>query len=355
MIRFKCLLGVLLVGGACHVARAESGAADPVPAVESIPSPDSVAASATSMSALPHPSAKSNATGPADFAKTLLDIADYLCPPKPCPKKPEPCRAKLCDRDRKALLEHIKDTLSKLGALENAKDRNCVQGKLANELVGSGIKSEIAREVLALIASMPSQLPKKVKVTSTIEHDKGCGKNCPKKCVTTETSEVSAEEVSPAPLSTAVVDEIKNALDKFKCPPCCPRDCDPPAPCPAPVDPCQLASCFERRWELINMLIFDAEHKATMTAPEIAEELTRFLLNTKEADDRLADDMTRIANLKLTSAALQHVLDEHQTLLCSPCGVRILLRAIDGVGDIHDPFKSSPELSPWDAMISRGS
>jgi hypothetical protein len=406
MTSFKSLLGVFLVGSACHASYAASGVVRTGP--EAIPAPKPAAAPCP---AAPASSAAATCCETANvkgFAKILLCIAEGLCAKNSCAGKPECPPYNLSKRDRDALLEHITDTLAKLGSLEDDAKRKDVQDVLREALASTNGKSNVAREVLALIASMPSKPPKKVTVTAATKREgKGC---CLKgECKTTETTEVSAEPVAPAPLSNAVVEKIKNKLCQLrKC--CAPAECSPASCCPTqPADRCERASCFDVRWDLLNMLIMDAEHRPTRDRAEIAQELKkiaeeltgiaeqlrsiatslqyaelrslgfsplmrdlwfmRTLKYEKEltriaeqitkvasklpaaqesiADELngMADDVKRLANRWLASQALMAELCAHDKLLETPCGIRILLRAIDGAGEVHEPFQAAFEMN----------
>ena len=435
MFRFKGLVGVMMIGAACTAATAASDEVSTGPAAGALPPPPRpiTAQCPTKTAATAATNCRENVKPvPEGFAEVLLCIAKDLCDKQICCQKPCDCPpGKLAKRDRDALWQHITGTLTKLGSLEKADERKGVQKVLTTALLSDGKESQIAREVLALIASMPSKPATKVTVTTATKKQGGwwCW---PADCTTTETSEVSAEPVAPAPLSTALVDKI---VSKLKCQPCSPKDCDLPAPCPPSTDPCQSASCFDVRWELFNMLILDAEHQPTRDEAEIkyeiqqmrqnlkkmAKELTesdqkelaakldkimdeldrdlranereiakriwnelfsdndrsdaiRFILQSETQDladilsktadklkesgekdlaeelNRMADDLVRKANRSSAAEALMAELRRyHQRLesACplSACDIRILLRVIDGAGDIHEPFTPGSEIS----------
>jgi hypothetical protein len=376
-----------MVGATCHAAFAASDEVSTGLSTETVATPPAQPPAAKAQDFCKKCCVDPSEPNPAAFAKVLLCIAKHLCEKEIWYQRPCDCPpGMLTKRDRDALLEHIKDTLAKLGSLEDATKRNCVQQELLEALCVKR-KSNVAREVLALVASMPAKPPKKVIViTETDKDGKGC---CLRgKCKITETSEVSAEPVAPAPLSTAVVAKI---VCKLKCQPCCPQDCDLPAPCPPPADPCQSASCFDVRWELLNMLIMDAEHQPTRNEAEMACEIEQIKKSVQELKlceaaklieaagklheaagklheaagklheaaaklkiscqkdlaeqlTGIADDITRLNNTSSTAQALTAELCDYEKLVKSRCGVRILLRVIDGVGDVNEPFKPGFEM-----------
>ncbi len=288
-----------MVVAACHAAFTASKVRATGAAAEELPTP--------CPAKVPASPAKDccktdNKTDAEAFANILLCIAEELCAKKPCTQKPCDCPpGVLAKRDRDALLEHITDTLVKLGSLEEATDRDLVQKVLADALTSGGKKKpEVAREVLAFVASMPSKPPKKVTViTETNKVGDGC---ClPGKCTTTETTEVLAEPVAPAPLSTVVVQTIVDKLCELR--KCCPASkCPLPCRCPTvscarPTgDLCKPAPCFDVRWDLVNMLIMDAEHGTERDIKKIVVDLSSIADGLPRTDELLD---TKIKLLKI--------------------------------------------------------
>lgn len=381
MIRCKRLLGVLMIGAACHPAYAAIKVGATGAAREELPLPCPANAQKCCEKA-------NSKTDPEAFAKVLLCIAEELCR---CPP------ATLAKPDRDALLEHITDTLAKLGSLEKAADRDPVQKVLGDALVNGGDKkSKVAREVLALIASMPSKQNEKVTIITEIDK---IGEPCSStgKCKTIETTVASAEPVAPVPLSTAVIEIIEKKISKLRV--CCKKHkcplvgCSATASCePRAVDPCQSVTCFDSRWDLVNMLIMNAEQQpnpdsriaeldsllldkllnveqtlgliqqwvtGTDNPPDTVERIVKELreiaskLKRKKQNEmaatvsRIADNFPALATEAKSAKVLMDELCNYDELDKSPCGVRILLRVIDGVGEIHSPFVPPVVIGHW--------
>ncbi|MBX9792023.1 MAG: hypothetical protein K2Y37_24125 [Pirellulales bacterium] len=276
------------------------------------------------------------AAKPEGFAKILLCIADELC---------QLDSKQLCERDQVALIEHIKDTLAALGSLEDTNLRNRVQNELSTALATNECKSDVAREVLAQIASLPSAAAKQVKIKTRLEKN---GADCLKSdCETTETTEITADPLAPAPLSTATVEAIKKKLCKLQC--CC----RPAGKCPdgGKCGPCGLASGYERRWQLINVLIMDAERLPQKIREILAPypAMSMLLGLTELPNGVTADDFWRWLNIKTIAEVLEAELCNYRKLIGSPCGVRILLRVIDGVANVYAPFEQKSNMSPLGA------